>query len=469
MSERRWEAAGVALVALAALLLFLVYPTYPNYDAYYHLDWGRELLDGVKPSFEAYQAPTEHPLFIAACALLTLLGGDADRVLVGLTLASFVVLLWGTFRLGAALFGRWPGAAAAFFAGSSFAFVLYAVRAYVDVPFLALVVWAAALEVRRPGRGLPVLGLLALAGLLRPEAWLLAGAYWLWRGRRSISGAVLVAVAPLVWAATDLWVTGDPLYSLHSTSDLADELHRNSGIGHLPGAFVSFLAGTVKPPVAVGALAGALLAWRFVDRRRLVVPAALFGAGAVTFVLTGIAGLSILPRYLTVPALALCLFAGYAALGFTELPAQEPVRRTWTRVVAVGAVAAVVFAVFNAPSVGRLRGELRFVGRSHDDLVSILHSRQVQSGLRCGPLTFPNYRLVPDARFILDLPRERVGARSAKRRDRGVAIFVLGRKALRRFGFAQGASPRTNVPDPGFVLAAHNDTFAAYVSCPERA
>ena len=129
-------------------------------------------------------------------------------------------------------------------------------------------------------------------------------------------------------------------------------------------------------------------------------------------------------------------------------PRRGPVRRTWTRVVAVGAVAAVVFAVFNAPSVGRLRGELRFVGRSHDDLVSILHSHQVQAGLRCGPLTFPNYRLVPDARFILDLPRERVGARSAKRRDRGVAIFVLGRKALRRFGFARRA-PRTDAQAPG--------------------
>jgi hypothetical protein len=276
-----------------------------------------------------------------------------------------------------------------------------------------------------------------------------------------------VALAPVVWAATDLWVTGDPLYSLHATNDLADELHRNSGIGHLPGAFVSFLAGTVKPPVAVAGVIGAALAWRFGDRRRLVVPAALFGAGAATFLATGIAGLSILPRYLTVPALALCLFAGYAALGFTALPREEPLRRLWLRVVAVGALAALAFAAFNAPSVARLRSELRFVGKSHDDLVSILHARPVQAGLRCGALTFPNYRLVPDARFILDLPRNRVGARSAKRRDRGVAIFVLGRKALRRFGFAQGASPRTNVPDPGFVPVARNDTYAAYASCPD--
>src|SRR5207342_3297632 len=174
--------------------------------AYYHLDWGRELLDGIKPSFEAYQAPTQHPLFVAVCALLTLLGGDADRVLVGLTVASLVILIWGTYRLGAGLFGRWPGLAAALFAGSSFAFLLYAVRAYVDVPFLALVVWAAVLEVRRPGeRPLPVLALLALAGLLRPEAWLLAGAYWLWRARWSVPGAALVVLAPVLWAASDLW------------------------------------------------------------------------------------------------------------------------------------------------------------------------------------------------------------------------------------------------------------------------
>jgi hypothetical protein len=58
-----------------------------------------------------------------------------------------------------------------------------------------------------------------------------------------------------------------------------------------------------------------------------------------------------------------------------------------------------------------------------------------------------------------------VGARSAKRRDRGVAIFVVGRKELERFGFAAGASPSTNVPDPGFVPVARNARYAAYANC----
>jgi hypothetical protein len=44
-------------------------------------------------------------------------------------------------------------------------------------------------------------------------------------------------------------------------------------------------------------------------------------------------------------------------------------------------------------------------------------------------------------------------------------MFVLGQKALRRYGFADGASPTTNAPDPGFTPLARNGTFAAYSSC----
>ena len=45
----------------------------------------------------------------------------------------------------------------------------------------------------------------------------------------------LAAAAPLLWCLVDLWVTGDPLFSLHATSDLADELNRNRGLSVGPG------------------------------------------------------------------------------------------------------------------------------------------------------------------------------------------------------------------------------------------
>ncbi len=63
---------------------------------------------------------------------------------------------------------------------SRFDFAFLAVRGYIDIPYLALVVWAIALEAQQPRRGTAVFALLALAGLLRPEAWLLAGLYFLW-------------------------------------------------------------------------------------------------------------------------------------------------------------------------------------------------------------------------------------------------------------------------------------------------
>jgi hypothetical protein len=461
---RRPEAVVVAALAAAALVAALLVPTYPNYDTYFHLVWGRELMHGMKPSFEAYAAPTEHPLFVALCAVVGLVGTDADRVLVIICVLSMVALVWGTFRVGEACFGLWPGLLGAAFVGSSFAFLLYAARAYVDMPFLALVVWAAAMEARAPRRGTPVMVVLMVAGLLRPEAWVLAGAYWLWCGWRRFDLLALAAVAPLGWCLVDLVVTGDPLFSLHSTSDLADELNRNRGLSSVPGSFVSFLTDTARAPVAAAGVIGAVLLWRLRRGRALHVPIALFGAGAVTFLGTGLAGLSVLPRYLTVPVVALCLVAGYGVLGFTTLE-PGPLRRAWSRAAIGAAVVGVAFVAIRSPAVGTLRGELRFIKGSHDDLVAILHAPAVQRDMRCGPITFPTYRLVPDTRWLLDLPARRVGARSAKRRSRGVAMFVLGEKELRRFGFAAGASPSTNVPDPGFVPIARNGRFSAYAAC----
>ncbi|MDQ4081276.1 MAG: hypothetical protein M3123_00055, partial [Actinomycetota bacterium] len=107
-----WVAAVV--VALAAVVLFLVAPTYPNYDAYYHLVWGRELLDGVTPTFEAYKAPTQHPLELAVAAVLgAAFGGWADRAVVLVAVLSLVALVWAVYRLGARVFGVWPGLAGA--------------------------------------------------------------------------------------------------------------------------------------------------------------------------------------------------------------------------------------------------------------------------------------------------------------------------------------------------------------------
>jgi len=480
------ELAGAGAAVLAALLVWALAPTYPNYDSYYHLVWGRELLDGLTPTFEAYAAPTKHPLYVAVGAVLgALFGTGADRALVALCLLSHATLVVGAYRLGAAVFGRWSGVLGALFVASSASFLLYAARGYVDMPFLALVVWAGVLAAAGSAAAVPAMALLVLAGLLRPEAWVLAGLLWAGtvrsaRGRRDrVLLALGVLAAPVLWALVDVVSTGDPLHSLNATSALADDLGREQGLAAVPGAFVSFVGATVRPPVFLLALVGGWLAVRGPGVGAVRVPLALALAGIVTFVGTGVLGLSILPRYLTVPSIAFCLFAGYALAGFTTLAPRSAARRRWARaaagVVAIGAVATVALLVLApglsrgvVPSPGRVSEELRFIRATHDGLVGVLDRRAVRGRLRCGPLTLPNYRLVPDARWALDLPRERVTARSARRRPQGVALFLISRKGLRRYGFADGASPTTNVPDPGFAPVERTREVAAFARCGDR-
>ena len=240
----------------------------PNYDSYYSLLWGRELLHGVKPSFDGYRTPTEHPLAVAFGALLSILGDPADRIMVGATLASFVVLAAGLYRLARASFGTLVGLAAAALLCTRFDFPFLAARAYIDIPYLAFVVWAAALEAERPRRGTVVFVLLACAGLMRPEAWLLSGLYWLWCIVRPPSWPQRVtysraapASPPVIWTALDWWATGDPKFSLTHTSGLAEELGRTSGgLSDVPSTTVKFLKNLDKVPVFYAGILGVVIA-----------------------------------------------------------------------------------------------------------------------------------------------------------------------------------------------------------------
>ena len=460
----------MAAALVAVTVFWALVPTYPALDSYYALVWGREAFAGHTPSFDGYRAPTHHPLWVLVAGLLSLAGGDADRLLVLVTLWCLVVFLWGMYRLATGQFGPWVGLVAALFTASSFAFLLYAVRAFVDVPFLAAVAWAGAFGVGPRRSAVPAMALLAVAGLLRPEAWILAGLWWLWTvrdSRQRLALTVLALAAPALWLASDLVITGDALFSFHRTSALADELRHTGGAAQVPGALVGYVAGTIRTPVALLGLLGVGLAWWRLGPRRIAVPLALLLAGSVTFVFAGLAGFSLIQRYLTVPAAALCLFAGYALVGFTTLPRGDRFRRPWTRAAAVvGAVGVVTAVVLAATSVGRVRTELRFVRQSHDDLVAILRVPAVRAGRRCGPIVLPTDRLVPDTRWILDVPRRAVLARTAPGRPPdGVELFVSGARALDRFGFAAGIPPSTNLPSPGYRLLARNRTFDAWVRC----
>jgi hypothetical protein len=473
---RRGPAVALALLIVAVAVGTLVYPTYPNYDSYYSLLWGREALHLHLPTFDVYRAPTEHPLALLFGAALSLLGRGGDRVMVLATMASLVVLAAGMYRLGRAAFTPVIGLIAGALLLTRFDFPFLAARAYIDIPYLAFVVWAAALEVERPRRGMPVLVLLFLASLMRPEAWLIAGLYVLWIGWRApwpdrLRYAAVAAAGPLIWVAVDTLVTGHPLFSLTHTTGLAEELGRNKGLSQVPSATWDFLKSLDKLPVLLAAAAGLLIAIWLTPRRALL-PAILLVLGLATFFLVGVAGLSIINRYLLVPSLMIMIFAAVALGGWSMLR-PGVVQWLWAAAAILGVLGGVIYTTTHLKS--RVFTEnLSFRGDSHRALAHLLDDPKVRAGLRCGPLSVPNHKLIPEARWLLKAGKNRVLARSddatVKRTRRGVAVFTIDRTA---FVIEQLADPtvphnvvaRELIPQPGFTRIKTNGYFSAYARC----
>jgi hypothetical protein len=337
---------------------------------------------------------------------------------------------------------------------------------------MALVVWAAALEAAKPRRGTAVLVLLAFAGMLRPEAWLLTGLYFLWVAwdatwPERLKFLALAAIGPLVWAGTDLIVTGDPTFSLTYTSSSAEELGRQRSLSELPSAVPQFFQNIVKTPVLIASILG-LGIGTALSPRDAAMPLAMLAAGLGTFLLIGIAGLSVIERYLIVPALALIVFAAVTFGGFTMLR-PGLVRRLWV----LGSVALVLYGVLftvTRVNLSTFRNELQFRGDAHAALDDILHNPAVRAGLRCGPLTFPNHKLVPDSRWIASLPYAKVQARADPKvgtdPGRGVHVYVSSRFAIFKQAFTNDDDPADiQLPPAGARRVASNAYYSAYVRC----
>src|SRR5436189_1191412 len=165
-----WLAGGVIGAAIFAWFghAFL------NYDTFYALVWGSDLAHGRTPQYGVPVAPTPHPLAEVVGIVLSPFGSSEDLML-AIGLLALGMLIVGLFRLGQELFGVWAGVLAAAIIATRVPILNFGIRGYVDLPTAAFVVWAVVLEARKPFRGAPVLILLGLAGLLRPEAWLYAG------------------------------------------------------------------------------------------------------------------------------------------------------------------------------------------------------------------------------------------------------------------------------------------------------
>jgi hypothetical protein len=479
-----WAKAGLLAICLAALIGYLAFPTYPTYDSFYALLWGRDLLHLHLPDFKVYRAPTEHPLAIAFGVLCSIFGQGGARLMVLGSIASFVAVAAGTYRLGRLCFGPVVGLVAAALVLSRFFIENLAAQGYLDISYLALIVWAVVLEVERPRRGAPVLCVLAAAGLLRPDAWVLSGAYWLWCSWRADNSTrlrylALAAIAPVLWVAVDTIVTGDPLYSLHSTAELAQELERTQGISHVLTSVWSYGLRIDKLPVLLGAIVGVPLAIWLAPRRVLVPLAALVLLVAV-YVAEGAAGASVIDRYLMGAATMLLPFCAVTVGGWAMLAPGSALRRIWI----AGAAVLVLYGVADVAknfSFSSLRTTLAEHEDFHVELAHALADSAVKAQLaRCPLLSLPDNKLIPDARWILDTTGQHdIVARSQARADvakgshtlenriraGSVAVYPLGSAVFVEAIVDVGDDPRDQVPLTGFKRVYTNTYYAVYGNC----
>src|SRR3979409_2127755 len=108
-----WGKLGFAVMCVLALVGYFAYPTYPTYDSFYAMLWGRDVLHLHLPDFRVYRGPTEHPLAIGFGAFCSIFGQGGGRLMVLGSIASFVAVVAGAYRLGRLCFSPVVGLAAA--------------------------------------------------------------------------------------------------------------------------------------------------------------------------------------------------------------------------------------------------------------------------------------------------------------------------------------------------------------------
>jgi len=484
-------------------VLLLVFPVgFPNYDTIYALVWGRELAHGMSPDVGSALPPTPHPLTELLGLVTTPLGDGAITVTMVLAYASLGLIGFFVYRLGAIWFDRWIGAVAAAIVLTRAPFLSNGLRAYIDLPYIALCLAALLVEAKRPRSGWPVLALLALAGLLRPEAWLFAGVYWLylafelrpqrlmgrkyaymegkrpivkfsgwelgWRGERETAGlvwlAALAVAGPVLWVLFDAITAGDPLYSWTGTKETVETLERQTGPVDLVLYGPRRLGEVLQWPGMVGAFGGLALGLAFL-RRRSALGAVAVALALGAFALLACGGLAILPRYTMLAAAVLAIFVGVALLGWRLLEPGHAWRRRWQLFAGLVALMFVIWAPNQWDLDSRVDTDLTNQARIEGDLSDLVDEGAFEP--LCGKIAVPNHRAVPRLAFGLDVrPTEIVSASEEEVPARGYFVAPADEFVIHNFILDPNDPTDFGLEVPaGFEEVTRNESWIVYRNC----
>ncbi|HEX4838621.1 MAG TPA: hypothetical protein VFV03_08885 [Solirubrobacteraceae bacterium] len=469
-----WWPTALMILAGAALLWAIAGVGFVNYDTLYGLVWGQQLSRGEAPQYDLPIAPTPHPLVeMLGVGLAPLGAGATADITVALGFLALSACGWVIYRLGSVWFGRAAGAIAALVLLTRVPLLSYGVRAYVDIPYLLLVLSALLVETRRRRAGAPVLVLLALAGLLRPEAWAFSGAYWLYllassrshsaRARGQLAWlALLAAAAPAIWVLSDLLVTGDAMWSLTNTKHTAATLGRPTGIGNVPEYIPRRVGEVLRPPVLAGAALGGLLSLAWLrDRARLGAAAGVLAV--IVFAAMAAAGLPIDTRYAFLTGAILCVFCGAGVFGWSALARGHKRRRPW--MVAGGAVLVALLATLPG-QVRSAHHELGNLGRQQsiqDDLLALVDSKAI--ALKCGPVGVPNHAPIPLLALYLKAQPSLIVSAEAKQLEEGTYVDPASTEVERDYMLDPRDPHMAVAIPPGFTEAHANSSWLLFEKC----
>jgi hypothetical protein len=407
--------------------------------------------------------------------------------------ASLGLIGFFVYRLGAIWFDRWIGAVAAAIVLTRAPFLSNGLRAYIDLPYIALCLAALLVEAKRPRAGWPVLALLALAGLLRPEAWLFASVYWLylaldfgsmgrkattivgnrpigigWRRERSaaelVGLAALAAAGPVLWALFDAITAGDPLYSWTGTKETVETLERQTGPVDLLLYGPRRLGEVLQWPGMVGAAGGVALGLAFM-RRRSVLGVAAAVLALLAFAILACGGLAILPRYTMLAAAILAIFVALALLGWRLLDRDHPWRRRWQLFAGAVALIFVVWAPNQWDLDSRVDTDLTNQARIEGDLTDLVDASAFEPP--CGKIAVPNHRAVPRLAFGLDVrPSEIVSASEEGTPARGYFVAPASEFVIHNFILDPRDPTDFGLEVPArFEEVTRNESWIVYRDC----
>jgi hypothetical protein len=371
LTRGRLAVGAVLLIGAASLLV----PAALGYDSWAWVVWGRQL---AHLQLDTTAGPSFKPLPVLVLAPLSVLGGAAPVVWMAAMRACAAASLLLAYKLGARLAGPLAGAVAAVSLALSADLYRTALLGSAEPALIALVLGA--IDRHFDERRDHALVLVGLAGLIRPEAWVLLGAYglyvWVREPRLRLLAAIAVVLPPAIWLGLDWAGSGDPV---HASSTATEATEGSAAHASVPAfEVVRRAADAIIVPTLVLAAVGLAFAWRRRDVRVLSLAGLALGWITVVAMMAEV-GFTGTRRYLAAPAAALCVVAGVGLVWLLDAIAERRARL---------AAAAAIGVLALVPALVRAREEARTlsVARGQSDQLAELRDAVDRAGGRAAVL-----------------------------------------------------------------------------------